>query len=213
MAVLIYFTWYYPVGFVRNTTSDDQAIRGFLVFLYLWMFMLFTSTFSHAAIVCIATAEEAGVIATLLWMLSISFCGVGVAYKDIPKFWTFMYRVSPATYIVGGIMSTCVWGSNVKCADNEVLQMAVPGNMTCGDYMGPFIKAAGGYLLDRSSTDVCKYCSLATTEEFLHRFNINYDDRWWHFGLLWVYIFVNCAGALGFYWLFRVPRGSGVKRA
>ncbi|EXL73642.1 hypothetical protein FOPG_11102 [Fusarium oxysporum f. sp. conglutinans race 2 54008] len=213
MAVLIYFTWYYPVGFVRNTTSDDQAIRGFLVFLYLWMFMLFTSTFSHAAIVCIATAEEAGVIATLLWMLSISFCGVGVAYKDIPKFWTFMYRVSPATYIVGGIMSTCVWGSNVKCADNEVLQMDVPGNMTCGDYMGPFIKAAGGYLLDRSSTDVCKYCSLATTEEFLHRFNINYDDRWWHFGLLWVYIFVNCAGALGFYWLFRVPRGSGVKRA
>ncbi|KAF5634266.1 ABC1 transport [Fusarium sp. NRRL 52700] len=213
MAVLIYFTWYYPVGFVRNTTSDDQAIRGFLVFLYLWMFMLFTSTFSHAAIVCIATAEEAGVIATLLWMLSISFCGVGVAYKDIPKFWTFMYRVSPATYIVGGIMSTCVWGSNVKCADNEILQMAVPGNMTCGDYMGPFIKAAGGYLLDRSSTDVCKYCSLATTDEFLHRFNINYDDRWWHFGLLWVYIFVNCAGALGFYWLFRVPRGSGVKRA
>lgn len=75
MAVLMYFTWYYPVGFVRNTTSDDQAIRGFLVFLYLWMFMLFTSTFSHAAIVCIATAEEAGVIGSLLWMLSISFCG------------------------------------------------------------------------------------------------------------------------------------------
>ncbi|KAG4262351.1 multidrug resistance protein CDR1 [Fusarium proliferatum] len=213
MAVIIYFTWYYPVGFVRNTTSDDQAIRGFLVFLYLWMFMLFTSTFSHAAIVCIATAEEAGVIATLLWMLSISFCGVGVAYKDIPKFWTFMYRVSPATYIVGGIMSTCVWGSNVKCADNEILQMAVPGNMTCGDYMGPFIKEAGGYLLDRASTDVCKYCSLATTEEFLDRFNIDYDDRWWHYGLLWVYIFVNCAAALGFYWLFRVPKGSGVKRA
>ncbi|KAF9767044.1 hypothetical protein IL306_000446 [Fusarium sp. DS 682] len=213
MAVLIYFCWYYPVGFVRNTTSDDQAIRGFLVFLYLWMFMLFTSTFSHAAIVCIATAEEAGVIATLLWMLSISFCGVGVAYKDIPKFWTFMYRVSPATYIVGGIMSTCVWGSNVKCADNEVLQMLVPGNMTCGDYMGPFIDAAGGYLLDRSSTDVCKYCSLATTGEFLARFNIDYDDRWWHFGLLWVYVIVNIAGALGFYWLFRVPRGSGVKRA
>lgn len=110
-------------------------------------------------------------------------------------------------------MSTCVWGSNVKCADNEILQMAVPGNMTCGDYMGPFIKEAGGYLLDRASTDVCKYCSLATTEEFLHLFNIDYDDRWWHYGLLWVYIFVNCAAALGFYWLFRVPRGSGVKRA
>ncbi|KAM0548418.1 hypothetical protein ACHAPJ_009904 [Fusarium lateritium] len=213
MAVIMYFCWYYPVGFVRNTTADDQQIRGFLVFLFLWMFMLFTSTFSHFAIVCIGTAEEAGVLATLLWMLCIAFCGVGVTYGDIPTFWTFMYRVSPATYIVGGIMSTAVWGSDVTCADNEILQMHVPENMTCGDFMGPFVKEAGGYLVDRASTEMCKYCSLATTEEFLGRFYIDYDDRWWHFGLLWVYVIVNIAGALGLYWLFRVPRGSGVKRA
>jgi ABC-type multidrug transport system permease subunit len=75
MAVIIYFCWYYPVGFVQNTTADDQHIRGFLVFLYLWMFMLFTSTFSHFAIVCIGTAEEAGVLANLLWLLCIAFCG------------------------------------------------------------------------------------------------------------------------------------------
>lgn len=75
MSVIIYFCWYYPVGFVQNTTSDDQQIRGFLVFLFLWMFMLFTSTFSHFAIVCIGTGEEAGVLATLLWMLCIAFCG------------------------------------------------------------------------------------------------------------------------------------------
>jgi ABC-type multidrug transport system permease subunit len=75
MAVIIYFCWYYPVGFVQNTTSDDQQIRGFLVFLFLWMFMLFTSTFSHFAIVCIGSPEEAGVLATLLWMLCIAFCG------------------------------------------------------------------------------------------------------------------------------------------
>ncbi|GKU06341.1 abc transporter cdr4 [Fusarium langsethiae] len=188
MAVIIYFCWYYPVGFVQNTTSDDQHIRGFLVFLFLLMFMLFTSTFSHFGIVCIGTAEEAGVLATLLWMLCIAFCGVGVTYNDIPTFWTFMYHVSPATYIVGGIMSVAVYGSDVVCADNEVLQMQVPSgmNLTCGDFMGPFVEAAGGYLVDRSSTDDCQYCSLASTEEFLGRFNIDYDDRWWHFGLLWV---------------------------
>ncbi|KAF4949226.1 hypothetical protein FSARC_13532 [Fusarium sarcochroum] len=213
MALIMYFCWYYPVGFVRNTTADDQQIRGFLVFLFLWMYMLFTSTFSHFAIVCIGSAEEAGVLATLLWMLCISFCGVGVTYGDIPAFWTFMYRVSPATYIVGGIMSTAVWGSDVTCADNEILQMHVPANMTCGDFMGPFVKEAGGYLVDRASTEMCQYCSLATTEEFLATFYIDYDDRWWNFGLLWVYIIVNIAGALGLYWLFRVPRGSGVKRA
>ncbi|KAF5666080.1 ABC transporter CDR4 [Fusarium heterosporum] len=213
MAVVIYFCWYYPVGFVHNTTADDQQIRGFLVFLYLWMFMLFTSTFSHFAIVCIGTAEEAGVLANLLWLLCIAFCGVGVTYSDIPTFWSFMYYVSPGTYIVGGVMSAAIYGSKVVCADNEILQMMVPGNMTCGDFMGPFVDAAGGYLVDPSSTEACQYCSLASTEEFLARFNIDYDDRWWHFGILWVYVIANVAGALGLYWLFRVPRGSGVKRA
>lgn len=75
MAAIMYFCWYYPVGFVQNTTSDDQQIRGFLIFLFLLMFMLFTSTFSHFSITWIETPEEAGVLATLLWMLCIAFCG------------------------------------------------------------------------------------------------------------------------------------------
>jgi Fe-S cluster assembly ATP-binding protein len=48
-----------------------------------------------------------------------------VTYNNIPKFWTFMYRVSPATYLVSGIMSTSVYGSDVTCAQNEILQMAL----------------------------------------------------------------------------------------
>lgn len=60
LAVIMYLYWYYPVGFVRNTTSDDQAIRGFLIFLFLWVYLLFTSTFAHFAI---------------FWMLCILFCG------------------------------------------------------------------------------------------------------------------------------------------
>ncbi|KAH7141746.1 ABC-2 type transporter-domain-containing protein, partial [Dactylonectria macrodidyma] len=212
MAALMYFCWYYPVGFVQNTTSDDQAIRGFLVFLFLWMFMLFTSTFSHFAIVWIETSEEAGVLASLLWMLCIAFCGVGVPYKDIPQFWKFMYRTSPGTYLVSGIMSAAVAGSDVICASNEVLHMMTPANMTCGDFMGPFVERAGGYLLNPSSSESCQYCSLASTDQFLDRFQIDYSDRWWHFGLLWVYIAFNIGATLGLYWVFRVPKGSGVKR-
>ncbi|EEU37330.1 uncharacterized protein NECHADRAFT_37125 [Fusarium vanettenii 77-13-4] len=212
MAVIMYFCWYYPVGFVQNTTSDDVSIRGFLVFLFLLMFMLFTSTFSHFAIVWIETAEEAGVLASLLWMLCISFCGVGVPYQDIPKFWTFMYRASPGTYLISGIMSTAVYGSNVTCADNEVLHMAAPANLTCEIFMGPFVQEAGGYLLNPLSSDTCQYCALASTEQYLQNFKINYSDRWWHFGLLWVYIAFNVAATLGLYWYFRVPKGAGVKR-
>jgi ABC-2 type transporter. len=75
MAVLMYFCWYYPVGFVQNTTSDDQAVRGFAIFLLLWVYLLFTSTFAHFAIFWIDLPETAGVLTSLFWMLCILFCG------------------------------------------------------------------------------------------------------------------------------------------
>ena len=75
MAAIMYFCWYYPVGFVQNTTADDVHIRGFLVFLFLWMFMLFASTFSHFVITWIEIPPTAGVLASLMWMLCIAFCG------------------------------------------------------------------------------------------------------------------------------------------
>lgn len=75
MAVAAYFCWYYPVGFYINTTAESTALRGFQAFLFLWMFMLFTSTFSHFAITWMPTAEVAGVLAALLWIFSLVFCG------------------------------------------------------------------------------------------------------------------------------------------
>ncbi|KAF9776373.1 hypothetical protein IL306_005456 [Fusarium sp. DS 682] len=212
MAALMYFCWYYPVGFVQNTTTSDEQIRGFLIFLLLWMYMLFTSTFSHFAITWIESAEQAGVLASLLWMLCISFCGVGVTYHDIPKFLQFVYRVSPGTYLMSGIMSTAVAGSEVTCADNEILTMAPPANMTCRDFLSQYVDHAGGRLLNPSSMTTCHYCKLASTNEFLSGFEISYDTRWRDFGLLWAYIIFNIVAALGLYWIFRVPKGAGIRR-
>ena len=124
-----------------------------------------------------------------------------------------MYRVSPGTYLVGGIMSASVAGSEVTCAPNEILQMQAPGNMTCGEFLGPYAKVAGGTVQNPASSDVCGFCSLATTNEFLAGFEIYYSDRWRDFGLLWVYIIVNIVAAMGLYWVFRVPKGKGTKRA
>lgn len=51
MAVFIYFTWYYPIGLYQNASATDAvALRGAQMFLFLWMFLLFTSTFSHMVI-------------------------------------------------------------------------------------------------------------------------------------------------------------------
>lgn len=75
LAAVVFFCWYYPVGFQANTTGDDAASRGLLGFLFLWQFFLFTSTFSHLVIIIFDTPDLAGTLASLMWMLCISFCG------------------------------------------------------------------------------------------------------------------------------------------
>lgn len=223
-AAVAYVCWYYPVGFASLPDDpelfdlDTPELRGFLVFLFIAMFLLFTSTFSHMAIVWCETAETAGVLASLLYIFCISFSGVGVRPSDLPEFWTFMYRVSPVTYMVSGVMSSAMTGREVTCSDGEILRMALPTNSTsCEEYLAPFVAAQGGTVLggiaaDNSNVKMCSFCSLATTDDFLTRFGISYADHWRNFGLLWVYIAANVGLALGLYWVFRVPKGKGMKR-
>ncbi|KAJ1330820.1 ATP-binding cassette subfamily G (WHITE) member 2 PDR [Microdochium nivale] len=219
-AVVAYVCWYYPVGFlslsdVNNGSGgveDDMALRGFLVFLFMGMFFLFTATFTYMAIAAIETSETAGVLASLLYIFSISFSGIGVVPADLPQFWSFMYRVSPVNYMISGVMSAAMTGYKVTCSAGEILHMVPPADTTCGDFLAPFVAVAGGTLLDGSETRSCAFCPLATTDDYLARFGILYADRWRNFGLLWVYILVNIGLALGLYWLFRVPKGKGIKR-
>ncbi|OLN94130.1 Multidrug resistance protein CDR2 [Colletotrichum chlorophyti] len=212
-AVLFFFCWYYPARFFRNTTADDVNIRGFTVFLFMWMFFLWTSTFSQLAIAAIETADLASIPASFVAILCMGFCGVNVARADLPAIWSdFMYWVSPMTYLASGALSTCLHGSPVVCTTKEIVPVPLPSNVTCDEFLGPFVQAVGGYFINTAATDSCGYCRMKTTDDFLARFNINYDDRWRNFGLLWVYIAFNIAATCGLYWLVRVPRNQGAKR-
>jgi len=76
MGVIIYFTWYYPIGLYRNAEPTDAVTeRGALMFLFIWTFMLFTSTFTHFIIAGIESAETAGNLANLMFSLTLIFCG------------------------------------------------------------------------------------------------------------------------------------------
>jgi ABC-type multidrug transport system permease subunit len=91
--------------------------------------------------------------------------------------------------------------------------MAPFGNLTCEEFLAPYIDIAGGLVLNPASQNICEYCPLATTNEFLDRFQISYSTRWRDFGLIWVYILVNIGAGLGLYWAFKVPKGRGSKHA
>lgn len=76
MCVISFFLWYYPIGMFRNAeATGSTAERGGLMFLLLWSFYMFTSTFAHMMIAGIETAEAGSNLANLLFMLVFMFCG------------------------------------------------------------------------------------------------------------------------------------------
>ncbi|GKT93710.1 ABC-2 type transporter [Colletotrichum tofieldiae] len=211
MAAIMYFCWYYPVGLYQNAIPADQVTeRGALMFLYLLVFLLFTSTFTDFIIAGFETAEAGGNIANLLFMLCLIFCGVLANPDSIPRFWIFMYRISPFTYIVSGMLSTAVANTEVVCAANEFLHFDPPSGETCMQFMSDYIQQRGGYLFDNNATTDCQFCTIQYTNVFLAGVKSDYADRWRNFGIAWVYIIFNIFAALGLYWLARVPKKGGL---
>lgn len=211
MAVLMYFCWYYPVGLQENAAVAGQTTeRGALMFLLLLAFMIFTCTFTDMIIAMFETAEAGGNIANLLFMLCLIFCGVLARPDTLPRFWIFMYRVSPFTYLIDAMMSVAVANTSVECAANEFLKFDAPSGQTCGEYLELYMGAFGGKLEPGTSNNTggCSYCPLDKTNTFLATVSSSYDNRWRNFGILWAFIVFNIIAALALYWLFRVPKGA-----
>ncbi|QGI82635.1 hypothetical protein CEK25_009364 [Fusarium fujikuroi] len=99
MDVIMLFTSTFSAAIVCIATAEDQAIRGVIATLYLWMLISFCGTLSHLPLDCITHAEQVGVITTKFWMLHVSFCQ------------------RPTSLAVHH--ATCVF-SNVGVADNEI---------------------------------------------------------------------------------------------
>lgn len=215
MAVIMFVCWYYPVGLYRNASEAGQLQeRGALVFLFLWAFLLFTSTFTDFVIAGFETAEAGGNIANLLFSLCLIFCGVLATPETFPRFWIFMYRLSPFTYLVGGMLTASLANTAVVCASNELLTFQPLANQTCGEYMAEYLALTGtGYLVDSGATADCQFCSISDTNTFLAGVDTYYSERWRNFGIMWAFIIFNVFAALGLYWWTRVPKGKKVKTA
>ncbi|KAM4060206.1 ABC-2 type transporter [Hirsutella rhossiliensis] len=124
-SVLVFVCWYYPTGLWRNSDAGFTASeRGALVFVLIWLFGLWITTFSQAVAVGIKHAETAVQIATLFFWLSLVFCGVIVSPSSLPTFWVFVYRASPLTYFVNGLVVASLAGTHITCSAAE-LQRAI----------------------------------------------------------------------------------------
>ncbi len=119
-----------------------------------------------------------------------------------------MYRITPLTYFINTLVSTGLGGVQVECTTNEILEFDPANGKDCGSYLKDYMNQAGGGLLNPQAMRECRSCPVSSTDSLLAALGIYYEDRWRNFAITLVYSFVNVAGALCLYWLFRVPKGA-----
>lgn len=204
--ILTFACFYYPV-----VGASQSSERQGLVLLYCIQLLLYTSTFAAMTIAALPNAETASGIVSLLTLMSILFNGVLQAPEQLPKFWIFMYRVSPFTYWVGGTVSTMLAGRPVTCSDSEVSVFDPPSGQTCGAYLESYASVAGGVIQNPSATSSCQYCALTNADQFLSGSSIFYGERWRNYGILFAFIMFNVFIAILSYYVFRVANLSDLK--
>ncbi|KAF2494935.1 ATP binding cassette transporter [Lophium mytilinum] len=209
MAVIMFFCWYYPIGMYKNAEPTNAVHeRGFLMFLLILTFLLFTSTFTHMMIAGMEMVEAAGTLSTLLFSLTLMFCGVLATPQQLPGFWIFMYRVSPFTYLISAMMSTGLANTTVQCSAIELARFQPAVGQTCGKYMETYMASFGGKLEDPNATTDCGFCAITSTNQYLAQVSSKYSTRWRDFGIMWVFIVFNVFAAIALYWVVRVPKNT-----
>ncbi|KAF2866739.1 ABC multidrug transporter [Massariosphaeria phaeospora] len=211
MAIFCFFVWYYPVGLYRNAEPTDSVhLRSFLTLLLVILAFLFASTTAHMLVAGVESEEIAGSLTLLFSIMLYAFCGILAGPDTLPRFWIFMYRVNPFTYLVESLMAATLGEAAAHCAPDEFQSFFSPANTTCAEYMAPYISAAGGYVQNPQAVgaEACRFCRLDSTDMFLKGINVEWSNRWRDFGLLWVYVVFNVGVAVFLYWVARVPKGK-----
>ncbi|KAI9464145.1 P-loop containing nucleoside triphosphate hydrolase protein [Lactarius psammicola] len=130
--------------------------------------------------------------------------GVFQPYKHL-GWWKWMYRVSPYTYVVEGVLGQALGHSEITCAPIEYVTVRPPLGQTCQQYLSKFISTAGGYVTNPLATDNCEFCSYRTTDEFLgSNSNIFWSHHWRNFGFMWIYVGFNIFAIYAMTYVFRI---------
>jgi len=121
-----------------------------------------------------------------------------------------MYRISPFTYLVSGLLSVGLANAHISCSKEELLSFSPPSLSPCSEYLASYIEKHGGYLVPASmqSTTECVFCTGSDTNIFLKSVSSEYEDRWRNFGICLIYVVFSITMAIGLYWLAQVPKGE-----
>ncbi|CAG9983989.1 unnamed protein product [Clonostachys byssicola] len=112
-------------------------------------------------------------IATLIYWLATLFYGILTPPSQLARFWIFMYRVSPLTYLLEGLAVAGLADIDLTCSSTEVQSIPVANNslgLTCGEYLSAFVRDSGERVLNPSDPAECHYCPVASVNTILESY-------------------------------------------
>nr|GAT45631.1 pleiotropic drug resistance ABC transporter protein [Mycena chlorophos] len=190
---LYFLCWYWTVGFDTDRAGYTYLVLGVV-------FPLYYTSLAQAVASMAPNTEIAAVLFSFLFSFIMTFNGVLQPFRQL-GWWKWMYRVSPFTYLIEGLLGQALGKHSITCSSVELVRLNPPSGQTCAAYMAPYISFAGGYLTPetQNATSGCEFCSTATTDQLLERnFNIFYSHHWRDLGLLFAYIGFNI---FALYWM------------
>ncbi|PPQ86500.1 hypothetical protein CVT25_008244 [Psilocybe cyanescens] len=200
-SIILFFTWYWTVGF-------ETTRAGYTFLMLAVAFPLYYTTFGQAVGAMAPSAEIAALLFSFLFSFVITFNGVVQPFSQL-GWWQWMYRLSPYTYLIEGLLGQALGRQEINCSPVEFVKVNPPSGQTCEAFMTRYISAAGGYLANPEATSACEFCSMRTTDQFLGAaFNIFYENHWRDFGIFIAFSLFNIFLIYVLTYLFRIHKGS-----
>ncbi|GME34398.1 ABC transporter-like protein [Neofusicoccum parvum] len=200
IGIIVHATFFYAINGIQS--SGNQLT----ILLFCIQFFIYASSFAHLVIAAMPDAESASHISVLLFSFTLAFNGVMQPPDALPGFWTFMWRISPLTYWIAGVVGTVTHDREIECSSSELAVFDPPSSQTCLEYLTPYLQQNPGQLVNPNDTANCQYCSFTYADQYVSSFKVEWSDRWRNFGIVWAYVGFNIAMATILYYTFRVKK-------
>lgn len=200
-ALLFYFPLYFP-----TKTETDAGHAGVFFLTYAIFLQFFNISFGLMLAYFAPNIQSAAVLVSFIYSFIVSFAGVVQPVSLMPGFWTFMYKLSPYTYVIQNLVSSFLHNRKVTCSSSELARIDPPSGQTCEQFFANFISSAGGYIDNPSATSNCGYCPYTVADQYMLTIGIKYKYIWRNIGFFCAYVIFNLMACLLLYKYIRLTK-------
>ncbi|EPQ31436.1 uncharacterized protein PFL1_00771 [Pseudozyma flocculosa PF-1] len=212
---LFWASWYWMAGFPSDGKTS-ATIWGFYM-----LFQIYFQTFAAAIAAMAANAMVASILFSTLFSFVIVFCGVVQPPSALPYFWrVWMFKLSPFTYLIEGMLGSVLGGRPVRCSPGEFNTIVPPAGQDCAAYLGQFTTSLDGPNLgtgyfEQAADGTCSYCNYRVGDDYLESLTFSASHIYRNMGIICAYIAFNVALCFSLFYLFRIwnPKGKKAQKA